>query len=29
MQVEMVRAEAVKEELVKFVLLGKFFYTSP
>ena len=23
----MVRTEAVKEELVKFVLLGKFFYT--
>ena len=25
-QVEMVRAEAVKEKLVKFVLLGKLLY---
>ena len=28
MKVEMMRAEAVKEELVKFVFLGKLLYAS-
>ena len=28
-QVEMMRAEALKEELVKFVFLGKVFDASP